>query len=251
MQKTTRLAAMGLRSRFFTTLIGLAWLMFSLSGQAQVTLEWNANPEPDIAGYKIHIGTSSGDYTTVMDVGNATSHVVTDLAPSTTYYFAVQAYNVNDLDSAISGELPYTTMPAGAFGAWAASGSLKGMNASAKATPHHDGVPNLLKYAFNLNPGVPDARVLGRDGGAAGLPLITVDHGGQQPMFRVEFLRRTSGDLIYTPKITTDLKAYETMSGQTNVVRIDADWEKVRIDTPCDPSITPRMFGTVEVRLLP
>jgi hypothetical protein len=57
------------------------------------TLAWNPNQEPNITGYRVSYGTTSGQYTTSINVGNTTSHTVTSLGQGSTYYFAVQALN--------------------------------------------------------------------------------------------------------------------------------------------------------------
>src|SRR5262245_30607758 len=62
---------------------------------ATATAQWNANPEPDIAGYRLLYGIASGVYTTTLDVGNVTTYNVTGLTPGTRYYFVVQAYNTS------------------------------------------------------------------------------------------------------------------------------------------------------------
>lgn len=74
-----------------------------------VTLEWNPNPESDIAGYKVHYGTDKLHFSNIQDVGKTTSHPLTDLTQSTTYYFAVQAYNTEGLHSGLSDPIIYTT----------------------------------------------------------------------------------------------------------------------------------------------
>jgi hypothetical protein len=52
---------------FFSVL--LAALLISFWARVdQVTLAWDANTEPDLAGYKVHYGTASGSYTTSVDV---------------------------------------------------------------------------------------------------------------------------------------------------------------------------------------
>jgi hypothetical protein len=71
-------------------------LVLGLSGQAQAataTVTWDANTEPDLAGYKVHYGTSPGTYDTTVDVGNVTSYGTPTLTDGTTYYFAVTAYD--------------------------------------------------------------------------------------------------------------------------------------------------------------
>ena len=75
---------------------------------ADVTLAWDANGENDLAGYILYYGTSSGNYTTNMDVGNITQYTLPGLQDGVTYYFALTAYNLDNYESAYSQELPYT-----------------------------------------------------------------------------------------------------------------------------------------------
>lgn len=81
----------------------------SEEGKASVTLAWDANIEPDLAGYKMHHGLESRKYTTRIDVGNVTTSVVNKLEEGVTYYFAVTAYNTSGLESDYSNEVSYTT----------------------------------------------------------------------------------------------------------------------------------------------
>ena len=73
-----------------------------------VTLAWDANPEPDIAGYRLSYGGSPGSYSTVVDIGNSTTTEVAGLTQSQTYYFSVSAYNSSGLTSPPSPEISYT-----------------------------------------------------------------------------------------------------------------------------------------------
>jgi hypothetical protein len=75
---------------------------------ATITATWNPNPEPNIAGYQLSYGTTSGSYATTIDVGKVTSTAVT-LADSTTYFFAVRAYNTAGLIGPYSAEASVTT----------------------------------------------------------------------------------------------------------------------------------------------
>ena len=86
---------------FFLTLCGLSAI--------EVKLAWNANPEPDIAGYIVHYGTQSGDLDQFQDTGNVTSTTISGLEPSTTYYLALQAYNTAGLFSDLTAEIVHTT----------------------------------------------------------------------------------------------------------------------------------------------
>ena len=69
-----------------------------------VTLSWDANTEPDIAGYKVYWGTSSGVYDQFSDVSQTTASV-SDLTVGVRYYFAVTAYNEAGLESGYSEEV--------------------------------------------------------------------------------------------------------------------------------------------------
>lgn len=46
-------------------------------------------------GYKVKYGTSSGIYSSTVDVGNVTSYTISSLKPDTVYYYAVTAYNAS------------------------------------------------------------------------------------------------------------------------------------------------------------
>ncbi len=73
-----------------------------------VALSWDANTEADLAGYKIHYGTASRNYTAVVDVGRVTTCTVPNLAAGQTYYFAATAYNASGASSGYSSEVSHT-----------------------------------------------------------------------------------------------------------------------------------------------
>jgi hypothetical protein len=101
---TCRAAA---RTVFFRWLCLVLALVFRGSGYG-VTVEWDPNNEPDVAGYRLYYGPATGHYTTVVDAGNATSVTVPDLATGTTYHFVITAYNSADLESPASSEIAFT-----------------------------------------------------------------------------------------------------------------------------------------------
>jgi hypothetical protein len=77
-----------------------------LTWEAPTTVS-DGTPLTDLAGYKIYYGTSSGNYTEVIDAGNVTTYTVGSLPPGT-YYFAVTAYNGSGNESDYSNEASKT-----------------------------------------------------------------------------------------------------------------------------------------------
>ena len=71
------------------------------------TITWNQNIEEDLGGYNFYCGTSSGYYTTVIDLGNVTSYAFTDLFmyEHVPYFVALTAYDIADNESSYSLEL--------------------------------------------------------------------------------------------------------------------------------------------------
>jgi len=73
-----------------------------------VTLTWTANGEPDLAGYKIYIGTASGTYSFLGSpfmTGKVTSYTVSNLPKGQTYFFAISAYDSAGNESLLSAEV--------------------------------------------------------------------------------------------------------------------------------------------------
>ncbi len=100
----------GWRVRTLGILIGLLLLLgVPMAAQADsVSLTWNPNTEPDLAGYKLYTGTSPGSYSQIFDVGHGTSYTVSSLVPGNTYYFALTAYDIYANESGFSTEMSTT-----------------------------------------------------------------------------------------------------------------------------------------------
>lgn len=75
---------------------------------AKVVVQWDTNTEPNVVGYKIHLGTQTGAYTATNDIGAQTWAQVQNLVAGRTYYFAVTAYSMEGLESDFSEEISYT-----------------------------------------------------------------------------------------------------------------------------------------------
>src|SRR4029453_7632342 len=77
------------RSVFVTlhTIVVLACAPTPYAQIVNLTLAWDPNPEPNIAGYVVSIGTQSRQYTTNIDVGNVKIRTI-QLAAGAAYFFA-------------------------------------------------------------------------------------------------------------------------------------------------------------------
>jgi hypothetical protein len=103
--------------RFFLSSV-LSLLVFLLlfwigsAYSAQVTLAWDPNTDPDLAGYRIHYGLLSDQYSNSVDVGNQTSYTLSNLEDGETYYLAATAYDRDGNESDFSNEVVYSAPPA-------------------------------------------------------------------------------------------------------------------------------------------
>jgi len=72
---------------------------------ASAGLSWTANTEPDLAGYKVYIGTQSGLYNPPITLGTVTTYTATNLTSGKTYYFCISAFDSANNESPCSPEV--------------------------------------------------------------------------------------------------------------------------------------------------
>lgn len=233
------------------TVMVLPFLFAANSGaQTTAVLSWSANPEADVTGYNVYLGTASGVYTVVQNVGNVTSYTFSGLSPDIMYYCAVQARNSTGLTGSLSAEIAFSRQSAAELlSSWAAAGGLTGAAALPSAEPFGDGVCNMLKFAFNMNAAGPDVRTLTAGGGVSGLPVFSMDQSASPAVFTVEYVQRKGSGLVYTPMSSVDLVNFQAMTETPEVTSIDGTWERVKIRRSVQIANSPRMFGSVQVTL--
>jgi hypothetical protein len=113
--------------------------------------------------------------------------------------------------------------------------------------PFHDGVPNLLKYAFNMNGSGPDSTILPQQG-VSGLPAVKTTQSNGETALRVEFIRSKNRGLVYTPERSSNLNDFTPIIGSETVTPIDDQWERVLVietSPPAGPAKT--AFARVRV----
>lgn len=133
---------------------------------------------------------------------------------------------------------------ASGFAAWSGNNGLSGADATLTATPNRDGVPNLLKYAFNLSP-FERANTLTPGVGTNGMPHISRVPGA----LRIEYIRMKSGQggPSYKVMSTTSLQgAWTEYTGTQTVSSIDSKWERVVAEIPTGAEVL-QSFGRVSV----
>jgi hypothetical protein len=111
--QTARVAVMIRRAIVFAlgvTATCLSGLPLRAQVAQSVTLAWDANTQPGIAGYRLYYGTASGNYPYKSEVGNATTTTVSNLTVGQTYYFVVTDFNTTGLESLPSNEVAYTAV---------------------------------------------------------------------------------------------------------------------------------------------
>ncbi|HLP07014.1 MAG TPA: hypothetical protein VK178_02540, partial [Opitutaceae bacterium] len=132
-----------------------------------------------------------------------------------------------------------------AYSDWTVAYALPSAAAAMDANPSGDGVENLLKFAFNLNPAIADTRTLTPGTGTAGLPAISTTTVGGATYLTVEFLRRRdAAQLTYNVEVSSDLANWSAFAGTETVTAIDALWERVRV---VDTAAASRRFARVRV----
>ncbi len=106
-------------SNRLVTLLILVWGLVCLPPAVhafQLNLAWDRDSDPNISGYKLYYGNSSGTYDRSVNVGNLTNTTVANLQDGLPYYFAVTAYTGNGLESGYSNEVAYNQSSGGNSG---------------------------------------------------------------------------------------------------------------------------------------
>lgn len=143
---------------------------------AEVTLSWDPNSEPDLAGYRLYYGTSKGEFQKHVDVGLQTTYKIANLSPGATYFLAVTAINSAGLESGFSNEVQFKSpldpgdstaeedlaaLVEDYFGADPAISAAKDSDG--------DGMSSLEEFLHGSNPHLPDASL------TSAVEIISVD----------------------------------------------------------------------------
>jgi len=98
-----------LKTLAYKVLVAFFYCLISTQICNAALLVWDKNSEGDLAGYNVYYGTSPGNYTVAVDVGNVTEYKLEDLnlREDVTYYITVTAYDISNNESAFSSEVDF------------------------------------------------------------------------------------------------------------------------------------------------
>ena len=148
---------------------------------------------------------------------------------------------------------PFSPLQAITYDSWTENFGLEGITASADADPAGDGISNLLKYAFNMNPTIPyqgSGRFLDTDEGSSGLPAIIVRNEGNGPRAELSFVsRRNAPNLRYQVESSVNLAEWQGTTTIPRVTIINQDWSKVTIQHSINAPNEPARFLRVRVEI--
>lgn len=104
----------------FLLAIALSFSSARFAQASTVTFRWNANTEPDLAGYRLYYGNSPRTqtaYSNTVPIQNRTATSWQLSLPAGVYYFALTAYDFSGNESGLSvevmAEVPDSTSPPG------------------------------------------------------------------------------------------------------------------------------------------
>jgi hypothetical protein len=146
--------------RLLSLFVGFGVVVSALPAIASqsVQLNWSPSASPDVVGYNIYYGATSGDYTNELSVGNTTNVTVSGLSDSTTYYFAAKSINTAGIESAYSVQTSYVVPSAAAifgtpvFSSNAMSVTVRGIPGYVYVIEASTDLVNWLSLETNLTP---------------------------------------------------------------------------------------------------
>lgn len=211
---------------------------FTLDSGATTTLTVSASGTGPFA-YQWFQG-ASGIATTPVGT-NSKSFTTPALSETTSYW--VKVTNVANTSGADSAAAVITIRPA--YDTWATAAGIPANESGPMQNPAKDGINNLLKFAFNLDPAQADVRTLspGADD-TAGLPAIGPVNG----RLHIEYIRRkASGNpgITYMAECGSDLNGWALLLSNKTVTSIGTtSWERVTLDGPAGEI---QCFGRVKI----
>ncbi len=145
-------------------------------------------------------------------------------------------------------EVVYLADPTSQLADAAKNAGLTGDDLTPEAIPMNDGIPNILKFAFNMDLSNADTHTLSNEG-SSGLPAVAILKDGTDRILQIDYIRRKNAGLIYTPVYSTSLnpQSFVTVTGIETVTPVNDSLDRVCVEMPIDFSDTNAYFSKVKV----
>ncbi len=133
------------------------------------------------------------------------------------------------------------------YAEWATSANLVPPDDGPTAMPHHDGVTNLNKFAFNMDASKPDSHSMTAEG-SSGWPIgEVVSQDGNSVLCLISVRRRDSVGLNYKALFSRDSATWIEVTTPVEVTPLSPAWERVRYQVPVGVAPSNRWLGKMEV----
>jgi hypothetical protein len=190
-----------------------------LSG-TEVDLSWTDNATNE-TGYKVLRRTGTNDFAQIAALpANSTSYQDTTVSPGITYDYHIQAYNIAGYSDFAGTTVTTPGPPPVTLSSYLSS---FGLTDTAPADdPNNTGIPNLLAYAFKINPTFSDPDGLPQLGMLNG--YLTITYVQRIPPTDVTYTVQVSGDLVNWdsgPEYTTQVSITPNGDGLTETVVVE------------------------------
>ena len=181
-----------LSSNFFTTAFFMRGATLDLNGNGHMDL-WLGFGSVGAVQDRYYLNDGDGNFTGPFMVSKGNNNAALATGDFT-------GNGVVDLFSAGrngDSQLWVSDVPMGVVEQYAASFGLSGADLLPFADPDDDGIPNVMEYAYNMNPAFPDAHPISNLASATGgLPFISVAVSNEQPRFIANAIRLVEPEVV-------------------------------------------------------
>jgi hypothetical protein len=220
-----------------------AFLLASPASDTAVSIYWA--PAPGATSYVLERTAGGNAWVQVSEIPNSrTWFSATGLMPHSWYRYRLRAVNAGGVSEA---SYPVFGQTYSQMEAWRLTefGS-PGPSGPAASEAHTDGLPNLLRFAFNLSSESPRHLVSGT--GTQGLPEVTLDPVTRR--LQVEFIRRKatmSPGITYEVQFGSSTDAFQAAGSSQQVTSLDDRFERVVWQDGVTVDQSRSRFGRVRV----
>ncbi len=213
--------------------------MVTLLAPFEVDLQWLDNASNE-AGYKILRRVNNVNFAEVGSLPpNSTTYQDKTVQPGVAYEYHIQAYNVAGYSDFAGLSVTTPTQYQSYLATYFTPQQLADPTITGDlADPDHDGISNLLEYAFEMDP---------TRASVSSLPVVSMQNG----YLTISFIQRIAPtDLTYTVEVSSDMNTWNSGSGYTTQVSattIDAATQRTVVRDNTLASAAARRFIRVRV----